>query len=119
VLTGASSGIGLVTARMAAQRGAKLVLVARNEEALKQLVSELREQGCDATYCAADVVNESDMKGVAGHVITHFGRIDAWVNNAWVSIRGRNEGISLEDKRRLFETNFWGMVHGSLIVTPT
>jgi short-subunit dehydrogenase len=57
------------------------------------------------------------MKGVAEHVITHFGRIDTWVNNDGVSILGRNEGISLEDKRRLFETNFWGMVHGSLIAT--
>jgi short-subunit dehydrogenase len=117
VITGASSGIGLVTARMAARRGAKLVLVARNEEALKQLVSELREQGGEAVYCAVDVANESDMRRVAEHAMTYFGRIDTWINNAGVSIFGRNEEVSLEDKRRLFETNFWGMVHGSLIAT--
>ncbi len=61
VITGASSGIGLVTARMAAQRGAKLVLAARNEDALRQLVDEIKSKGGQAIYVVADVGQEEDV----------------------------------------------------------
>lgn len=115
VITGATSGIGLSTARMAAERGAKLLLIARNEAALKQLTRELSERGCHAVYCAADVANEDDLRQAAERAISRFGRIDTWVNNAGVSIFGRNEDVSRADQRQLFETNFWGVVHGSLL----
>ncbi|HKR21708.1 MAG TPA: SDR family NAD(P)-dependent oxidoreductase, partial [Pyrinomonadaceae bacterium] len=64
VITGASSGIGLVTARMAAKRGAKLVLVARAEDALKTLTEELKASGADVIYVKADVGVESQMREV-------------------------------------------------------
>lgn len=115
VITGASSGIGLSTARMAARRGAKLLLIARNEEALKELTRELRDVGCDAMHCVADVGHEAELRHAAESAIERFGRIDTWVNNAGVGIFGRNEDVSREDQRQLFETNFWGVVHGSLI----
>lgn len=115
VITGASSGIGLTTARMAARRGAKLVLVARGEAALEQLAQELRQEGCDAIWYAADVGKEAELKRAAERAIEHFGRIDTWINNAGVGIFGRNQQVSREDQRQLFETNFWGVVHGSLI----
>ena len=114
VITGASSGIGLVTARKAAQRGAKLVLVARNEDALTRLADELTQQGHQAIAVAADVGNEQDVRRVADAAIERFGGFDTWVNNAGVSVYGRLDQISLEDHRRLFQTNFWGVVHGSL-----
>jgi short-subunit dehydrogenase len=115
VITGASSGIGLTTARQAAQRGAKLVLVARNEDALKQLTFELSKKGAEVIYVVADVGIEEDVRRVARAAIERFGGFDTWVNNAGISIFGRSEDISLEDQRRLFQTNFWGVVHGSLI----
>lgn len=115
VITGATSGIGLTTARRAAQRGAKLVLVARNEDALKQLTYELTKKGNEVAYVVADVGIEEDVRRVAGCAIERFGGFDTWVNNAGVSIFGRNEDVSLEDQRRLFQTNFWGVVHGSLV----
>jgi short-subunit dehydrogenase len=118
VITGASSGIGLTTARMAARRGAAIVAVARSDDALRQLVQELAGQGFCAIHVAADVASEEDMRHVAHVAVERFGRIDTWVNNAGVSIFGRSEEVSLEDQRRLFDTNFWGVVNGSLAALP-
>lgn len=114
VITGASSGIGLCTARMAARQGAKLVVSSRNEQVLRQLVDEIQSADGRAIYVVGDVGNEADVRRLAEGAVEHFGRIDTWVNNAGVSIYGRLEEVSIEDHRKLFETNFWGVVHGSL-----
>jgi short-subunit dehydrogenase len=115
VLTGATSGIGLVTARMAAEKGAKVVLTARDDDALRRLETELNEKGGEALAVPADVSNEGELKSVAAAALEKFGNFDTWVNNAGVSIYGRLEEVSNEDSRQLFETNFWGVVNGSLI----
>jgi NAD(P)-dependent dehydrogenase (short-subunit alcohol dehydrogenase family) len=114
VITGATSGIGLVTAREAAKRGARLVLVARNEAALSELVDELTQKGCEAIHVTADVGIEADITRVADVAIDHFGGFDTWVSNAGVSIYGPLEAPSTEEYRRLFDTNFWGVVFSSL-----
>lgn len=114
VITGASSGIGLVTARMAARRGARLVLAARSEEALRQLAEEINSGGGEATYVVADVGSEEDVRRIGEKANERFGGFDTWVNNAGVSIYGNLLDVSLEDMRRLFDTNFWGVVYGSL-----
>lgn len=115
VITGASSGIGLATARRAAARGAKLVLTSRNEAALAHLASELAAARQEAIYVVADVADREAVHRVAKTAIDHFGGFDTWVNNAGVSIYGRLQDVPMEDARRLFETNFWGVVHGSLV----
>jgi short-subunit dehydrogenase len=115
VITGASSGIGLVTARMAAKRGARLVLNARNANALRLLSDEINATGGEACHVAGDVGRFDDVQRIAGEAIRRFGGFDTWVNNAGVSIYGRMLDQSLEDQRRLFETNYWGVVHGSLV----
>ncbi len=115
VITGASSGIGLVTARMAAKRGARLVLNARNAEALERVCDEINEPGEQAIAVAGDVGHFDDVHKIANEAIRHFGGFDAWVNNAGVSIYGRMLDQSLEDQRRLFDTNYWGVVHGSIV----
>ena len=115
VITGASSGIGLVTARLAAKRGARVVLNARNEQALRQVTAEINATGGEAIHVAGDVGKFDDVKKIASEAIRHFGGFDTWVNNAGVSIYGPVLDQSLEDQRRLFETNYWGVVHGSIV----
>jgi len=118
VITGATSGIGLVTARMAAQQGAKVVLAARDREELARVAEEIRTEGGDAIHCVADVANPDDLRQVADAAMRSYGRIDTWVNNAGVSIYGKIIDTSMDDHRRLFETNYWGVVNGSLAAIP-
>lgn len=118
VITGASSGIGLATAQLAARRGAKLVLAARSQEAMAGIVDEINKSGGEAIFVPCDVAERAQVERVVSTALDRFGRIDTWVNNAGVSIYGSLDEIGLEDARRLFDTNFWGVVHGSLAALP-
>ena len=115
VITGATSGIGLTTAQMAAEKGAKVVLVARNEIALRDLTDEINASGGKAIYSVADVSDENALREAAQKAQEKFGGFDTWVNNAGGSIYGRIMDVPTEDLRRLFETNVWGVVNGSRV----
>ncbi len=115
VITGASSGIGLATARAAAERGAKVMLASRNGEALADIVHDIQERGGEAQFVVTDVTSRDDLEALAAETLRAYGGFDTWVNDAGVSIFGRLEQISDEDHRRLFEVNFWGVVYGSTV----
>jgi short-subunit dehydrogenase len=118
VITGASSGIGLATVENALTRGARLVLVSRSADTLEDIVDYINANGGAAIHVACDVGDREQLEAVAEAAIEHFGRIDTWINNAGVGIYGRLEAVSEADNRQLFETNFWGVVNGSLIALP-
>ncbi|QNH22063.1 short chain dehydrogenase [Xanthomonas sp. GW] len=118
VITGASSGIGLCTALMAAERGAKLVLVARSRETLEDVVSTIGDAGGEAIALAADVADREQLEAAASAALRRYGRIDTWVNNAGVAIYGKLAEVADQDSKRLFDVNFWGVVHGSLVALP-
>ena len=114
VITGASSGVGRATAEMAARQGARVVLAARSEDALRDIVDGITAAGGVASYVVTDVSNEDEVKRLSQEAIATYGSYDTWVNNAGVSIYGRLEEVTTADSRQLFETNFWGTVYGSL-----
>ena len=115
VLTGATSGIGLATARMAAKQGAKLLLVARNEEALLKVRDEIRAAGGQAEYAVADVSDRAQLEAAAVRAQEVFGGIDAWVNDAGAFIYGALDEVPIEDQRRVFDVVYWGTVYGTLV----
>jgi len=118
VITGASSGIGLATVEAAAKQGARLVLAARSGQALQEICQKINDAGGKAVYVIADVGRREQVEHVAEVALQKFGRIDTWINDAGGSIYGRLDEVSDEDNRRLFDTNFWGVVYGSLAALP-
>ena len=114
VITGGSSGIGLCTARMAAEEGARVVIISRNEKALASVVEQIKASGGEADYIVADVGEREAMRDAVDTVIKRHGGFDTWVNNAGVGIYATLEETSDEDHHRIFQTNYWGVVYGSL-----
>jgi short-subunit dehydrogenase/ElaB/YqjD/DUF883 family membrane-anchored ribosome-binding protein len=115
VVTGATSGIGLAVARRAAKAGACVFLIARGEKDLAALCEELQATGARVAWSVADVADPDALAEAADKCRRLFGGFDTWINNAGVSIFGPIRETTLEDQRRLFETNYWGVVNGSIL----
>ncbi|MDP9368744.1 MAG: SDR family oxidoreductase [Chloroflexota bacterium] len=115
VITGASSGIGRLTALEAARRGAKVVLAARGAEALEAAVQEITAAGGTAFAVQTDVADFAQVEALGRRAIERFGRIDTWVNNAAVSVYGEFVQISPEEFRRVIEIDLMGQVYGAKV----
>jgi short-subunit dehydrogenase len=89
------------------------MLAARGEDALRRLTEEITASGGEAAYVVADVGKEEDVNKIADAAVERFGGFDTWVNNAGLGIYGEVLEVQNKDNRRLFDTNFWGVVYGS------
>ena len=118
VITGASSGIGRTTARIAAERGATVVLVARDGDTLRQIVGEIEAAGGTAAYTTADVGDQGQVDAAALFAVERFGRVDTWVNDAGTSVFGHLLDIPNDEHRQMMRTNYFGVVHGCRAAVP-
>jgi len=117
IVTGASSGIGLATARLFASLDAKVVMASRSVEKLEHIKAEMKEP--DNILCVkTDVSVEEDCKNLIDETIKKFGRIDVLVNNAGISMRAMFIDLDLDVIRRLMDTNFWGTVYCTKYALP-
>ena len=89
VITGATSGIGLATAVLAAEEGVKLVLAARSDATLDELAQRINAEGGEAIAVPCDVTDRGQIEAVGRAAVKRFGRIDTWVNNAGIGMFGR------------------------------
>lgn len=118
VITGASSGIGRKTAHLLAEKGASIVLAARNEVALNEAAREVRERGGQALVVPTDVSDKAQVESLASQAAAHFGRIDTWVNNAGVSMYAYLRTQPIEDIEQVLAVNVLGTIHGSRAAIP-
>lgn len=114
VITGASSGVGRAIASAFARQGASIGLIARNLDGLEAAASEVRALGKPALVLPLDVSDASAVDSAAEHVISAWGKIDVWVNDAMVSVFARISDITPHEYRRVMEVNYLGYVHGTL-----
>jgi short-subunit dehydrogenase len=118
IITGASSGIGLATAREFAAAGARVVLAARRADLLEGLEAELKARGYDALAVVTDVTREEDCRMLIEKTIEKYGRIDILINNAGLSMRALFRDVDISVLRRLFDVNFWGAVQCTKYALP-
>lgn len=118
IITGASSGIGEVTARRLAAGGARLVLFARRQDRLDALVREIDPSGVNSLAVAGDITSDADRRRLVDAALAKFGRIDSLVNNAGYGTRGPVEIVPVDAVRRNFETNLFSLIALTQLVLP-
>lgn len=117
-ITGATSGIGLATVHRAVEQGAKVFMVARNEEELQRIQDDMRHKGYDTAFAVVDVAEQDQLQFAVDQCVSTFGGIDTFVNNAGISIYGKVLDTTIDEAKRLFDTNFWGVVNGCKVAVP-
>src|SRR5436309_12597222 len=101
VITGASAGIGRATVREFARHGCKVALLARGRAGLEAAAREVEEGGGQALVIPTDVADYEAVERAADQVVSEWGRIDTWVNNAFAGIFSRFMDMSLDEYRRV------------------
>lgn len=116
LITGASSGIGAALAREFARQGARLILCARRLQRLQALAREVGEDRTVVVSC--DVTREGDVEASVRAGLERFGRLDVAVANAGFGVAGPVETLTLDDFRRQFETNVFGVLRTVFATLP-
>lgn len=115
VVTGASSGFGKGAARAFAAAGASVVAAARREQLIQELAREIFAAGGRALAVTTDVSRREDVERLGEQAVSHFGRIDVWINDAGVGALGRFEEVPLSDHVQVIETDLLGTLYGSYV----
>jgi short-subunit dehydrogenase len=119
IVTGASTGHGLMVARYAAERGAHLVLAARDAENLYNAEIDMTHAGARSVLAVpTDVTDREQCQYLVDLTVDRHGRIDILVNNAGIMLVGPMETMTLDDFENAMATNFWGAVHCTLAALP-
>lgn len=115
VITGASSGIGEATAKLLAQKGAKVVIGARREEKLAAIAQEIGE---NVAYKVTDVSKREDVKALIDMAVEKFGRVDVLYNNAGVMPQGNLSDREYDKWQQMLDINIMGVLNGIGEVLP-
>lgn len=118
VLVGASTGIGRLTARRFARRGAKVVVAARSEPDLQSLAEEIRLEGGQVLAFPADAADPRQMQELAERAVAEFGQLDTWVHLAGVAIYGRFDELTPEEWKQVIDINLNGQAYGAMAALP-
>lgn len=118
LITGASAGIGLATARRFAAEGARLALVARSADVLHHLAGELQGLGSEAVALPADVSDPRQVEQVIEETVRHFGRLDVVINNVGQAAVGMIADLSPDDFRKILDLNVFGPLAAMQAVIP-
>ena len=119
IITGASSGIGESTAKLLASKGAKLVLGARREEKLKEIVEDIKQNGGEAVYKVTDVVNPNDNEALVKEAKNTFGRVDVIFLNAGLMPNSPLSALKVNDWNDMIDINIKGVLNGVAAILPT
>ncbi len=113
VITGAGNGFGLAFSQLLAQHGARVIIAEINEEAGRWAEQTLRTSGLQAKFLPVNVSNPEQVNALANQVLTEFGRIDIWINNAGLSENVPSESVSAASWQRLIGVMLSGAFYGS------
>jgi NADP-dependent 3-hydroxy acid dehydrogenase YdfG len=118
IVTGASSGIGLATAKAFAEAGSKVVLAARSSKKIENIAGEIISGGGIALAVTTDVTDESQCKALVDKTVEHFGTVDILINNAGISMRADFVDVEVSVLKRVMDVNFWGTVYCTKYALP-
>ncbi len=118
LITGAASGLGKSLALRFAADGWRVAVCDLDEDRLSQTAEEIDRAGGTCMYLRADVTSEQDIEQLAESVSDHWGGLDVLVNNAGIAIAGRTDETSMEEWRRIFEVNFFGVLRTTQAMLP-
>ncbi|MCA0964907.1 SDR family oxidoreductase [Salipiger bermudensis] len=117
-ITGASSGIGCATAKLLAERGARIVLGARRESKLQALEEEITSAGGMAAVRTIDVRRRGDLEALVATAIERFGRLDVIVNCAGIGPISRFDALRVEEWDAMIDVNLRGTLYGIAAALP-